>query len=86
MNTLFSRLSAAVSRDADDFHAALYQFETVIAQVLDAITNGQLVGGHECGDSAIGVLLGFLELMHRINPAFGIPCMKLSDEYCSHLI
>jgi hypothetical protein len=74
-------------RNTNDLDAALHQLETVITQVVDAVANGQAeraLGRREA--VVIGVLSGFLELVHGVDATFGISCMKLSNEYCSHLI
>ena len=55
--------------------------------MIDAVADRQFVGRFR-GAQGIAVRIkgGFLELMHRINTTLGVACMKLSNQYSSHLI
>jgi len=59
-------------------HTGLHQLEIVPAQMLDSVTDRQSIGNDRLGELRL-IRLGFLELMHRVDTAFRIPGMKLSD-------
>lgn len=74
------------SGNTNDLDATLRQLEAIIAQMVHSIANCQAIGGFRRGRSAaIGRKGGFLELMDGVDAAFGISCMKLTDQYCCHL-
>ncbi len=64
---------------ASDLHAGLHQLKVFTAQMLYPVADRQSVGDHRLPVLRL-TRLRFLELMHRVDPTFGVSGMKLSDE------